>query len=130
MSSSRVHQRPSSPGQLRVVVRVIQSRIMRIALLRMLPKEQRKAIWETANKLYPTFTELLAKVQEMVQDDIDKRQGADFMDVDHVDDDEEGWQSTGQVLTGKGAHGEEALFTLQRRGNAMRVAPKGGGKGG
>ena len=37
MSSSRVHQRPSSPGQLRVVVRVIQSRIMRIALLRMLP---------------------------------------------------------------------------------------------
>merc|ERR1711978_665007 len=57
----------------------------RLALLRMLPKTQREAIWETADKLYPTFAELLAKVQQMVQDDMDKRMGAGPMDVDHID---------------------------------------------
>ena len=37
----------------------------RLALLRMIPATQRKEIWHTANKLYPTFAELLAKVNEL-----------------------------------------------------------------
>ena len=102
----------------------------RLALLKMLPTKQREAIWETADKLYPTFTELLTKVQRMIQDDIDSRQGVGQMDVDNVDDDdEEGWEDTGQTLSGKGPGGEETLFALQRRGTSMRVSPKGKGKG-
>ena len=51
------------------------------------------------------------------------------MDVDEVADEGE-WKSTGQTLVGKGPQGEDQLFLLQRRGNALRVAPKGGKKGG
>ena len=40
----------------------------RLALLRMLPKQQREKVWEVANKLYPTFADLMAKVQEMIRD--------------------------------------------------------------
>ena len=35
----------------------------RLALLRMLPAKQREALWDTADKLYPTFAELLHKIQ-------------------------------------------------------------------
>ena len=40
----------------------------RLALLKMLP--QREAIWDIADQLYPTFSELLIKVQKMIQDEI------------------------------------------------------------
>ena len=86
----------------------------RLALLKMLPTKQREAIWETADKLYPTFAELLTKVQRMIQDDIDTRQGIGAMDIDNVEsDDEDGWEDTGQTLSGKGPGGEDALFILQ-----------------
>ena len=61
----------------------------RLALLKMLPTKQREAIWETADKLYPTFAELLTKVQRMIQDDIDTRQGIGAMDIDNVESDDE-----------------------------------------
>ena len=102
----------------------------RLALLRMIPPKQRGEIWQTANKLYPTFGELLAKVQEMIQDEFDAKNSNARMDIDQVEDnDDSKWQSTGQVLTGKGPNGEETLFLLQRRGNATRIKPKGNGKG-
>ena len=104
----------------------------RLALLRMIPSKQRGEIWQTANKLYPKFNDLLAKVQEMIQDDFDARHsGIARMDVDNVDDDDndDGWVSTGQTLSGKGAKGEESLFMLQKRGNATRIVPKGKGRG-
>ena len=41
----------------------------RLALLRMIPKEQREKLWDVADKLYPTFADLRAKVQEMIRDD-------------------------------------------------------------
>ena len=100
----------------------------RLALLRMIPQKQRASIWETANKLYPTFAELLAKVQEMVQDDLDHKNGVSPMDIDNAEPEGE-WVNTGQTLTGKGANGEDTIFLLQRRGSAMRVTPKGKGKG-
>ena len=99
----------------------------RLALLRMLPPKQRESIWDVADQLYPTFAELLAKVQKLIQDEIDSKQGG-AMDIDHVDDDED-WKNTGEVLTGKGANGEDTLFVLQRKGNMTRVRPKGKGKG-
>ena len=90
----------------------------------------REAIWETADELYPTFMKLLAKVNLMVQDDVDSRQGIGSMDVDNVDDDNDAdWEDTGQTLSGKGPDGEDTLLVLQRRGSAMRVVPKGRGKG-
>ena len=90
----------------------------RLTLLKMLPKAQRVALWDTADKLYPTFGELLTKIQAMIQDEADGRLGFGPMDVDHIDDDEEGtWTSTGQAFSGKGANGEETLFLLQKRGN-------------
>ena len=63
----------------------------------MLPQKQRQAIWQTANKLYPTFMELLTKIQEMIQDDFDSRQHGAPMDVDNIDGDhpEEEWVPTG-----------------------------------
>ena len=85
----------------------------RLALLKMLPAKQRDAIWDTANKLYPTFNELLSKVQEMVQDDLDSKASNAQMDVDALGDETAEWKETGQILTGKGAKGEEVLFTLQ-----------------
>ena len=94
----------------------------------MIPQKQRASIWETANKLYPTFADLLGKVQEMVQDDLDNKNGVGPMDIDVVEQEGE-WVNTGQTLTGKGANGEDTIFLLQRRGSAMRVTPKGKGKG-
>ena len=94
----------------------------RLALLRMLPKAQRSANWDTANKLYPTFPELLAKVQEMDQDDIDSKAAGMPMDVDRIDDDGEGEsKETGQTLTGNEANGEDTLFMLQKRGISFRL---------
>ena len=37
------------------------------------------------------------------------------------DDDESGWTNTGQTFAGKGAQGEETLFTLQRKTPFLRV---------
>ena len=91
----------------------------RLALLNMLPTKQRDAIWDVANKLYPTFTDLLHKVQEMVSDDNDSKNSPSPMDVDDLGDDEKGWTPTGQTLVGKGPQGEETLFLLQRRGNSL-----------
>ena len=103
----------------------------RLALLRMLPKQQREKVWDVANKLYPTFADLMAKVQEMIRDDADSRQGMSPMELDNIDDDQEGaWEATGQTFSGKGPSGEEMLFMLQKRGSQFRVKPKGGGKGG
>ena len=65
----------------------------------MLPQKQKDAIWETANKLYPTFNELLGKVREMVQDSYDKGETAP-MDIDHIDDSEP-WTNTGQCHKGR-----------------------------
>ena len=96
----------------------------------MLPTKQRGSLWEVANKLYPTFQDLLQKVNEMVQDEVDAKNGVGGMDLDDVAEEEGDWTNTGEVLTGKGAQGEETLFMLQRKGNAFRVAPKGKGKGG
>ena len=99
----------------------------RLALLKMLPAKQQESIWDTADKLYPTFAELLIKVQKLIQDDIDSRQGMGQMSVDNIEEEE--WHDTGEVLPGKGANGEDALFVLQRRGNMTRIRPKGKGKG-
>ena len=97
----------------------------RLALLKMIPKKEREGIWNVAGKLYPTFADLLARVQEMIADDIDQKNGVSQMEVDDLGDEGE-WKSTGQTLVGKGPQGEEQLFLLQRRGGALRVAPKGG----
>ena len=93
----------------------------------MLPQKQRESIWDVADKLYPTFPELLVKVQKLIQDDIDQRQGVGPMEIDNVE--EEHWEDTGEVLSGKGPDGEETLFVLQRRGTMTRLRPKGNGKG-
>ena len=98
----------------------------RLALLRMLPQKQRESIWDVADQLYPTFAELLVKIQKLIQEEIDSKQGVGPMEIDNVEDDSE-WQNTGQVLTGKGPDGEDTLFVLQRRGNMTRVRPKGKG---
>ena len=39
----------------------------------MLPEKERKAIWPVANQLYPDFSTLLCKVQELVQDAFDEK---------------------------------------------------------
>ena len=102
-------------------------RTKRLALLRMLPPNERKTIWPVANQLYPDFAPLLNKIQEMVQDEFDEKHNQ--MDVDHIEDDDGKWESTGQTLVGKDGKGEEVLFSLQRRGNSTRVVPKGKSKG-
>ena len=61
----------------------------RLALLRMLPSKQRDSIWETADKLYPSFQELLTKIKQMIQDDVDKAQAPMPMDIDHIEPEEE-----------------------------------------
>ena len=103
----------------------------RLALLRMLPTKQREKIWTNANQLYPTFPDLLSKVQELISDEFDAKQNGSQMDVDHVDDDddEKGWVSTGETMTGTGQDGEEVIYMLQKRGNITRIKPKGGGRG-
>ena len=60
----------------------------------------------------------------MVQDALDdKHYNNNQMDIDQVS--EEGdWEDSGQTLVGKNGKGEEVLYSLQRRGNSMRVAPK------
>ena len=58
----------------------------RLALLRMIPPKERAAIWETANKLYPTFAELLKNVHRIIQEDTDEPQGLGPMDVDNVEE--------------------------------------------
>ena len=50
----------------------------------------------------------------MLQEEHDSQLGFGPIDLDNIDDDE-GWEPTGQILTGKGSGSEEALFTLQRR---------------
>ena len=97
-----------------------------------MPQKQRQALWDTADQLYPTFATLLAKIQKMLQDEADNKLGFSPMDLDHVDDDTGDWIDMGQTFPGKGANGEDVLFTLQRRGTAIRIAPKGakGGKRG
>ena len=60
----------------------------RLALLRMLPPNERKMLQGTANQLFPTFADLMSKVQELIQDDLDSRSGAQKMDVDEVVGDE------------------------------------------
>ena len=50
------------------------------------------------------------------------------MDVDNIDDDDD-WKATGQTLVGTNAQGEEALFSLQKKGSSFRVTPKGKSKG-
>ena len=74
----------------------------RVTLLRMLPPALRKSIWDTASKLYPTFEELLGKVQEMAQDDTDARNGSRPMDLDELGEKEKDWKRIGQTLVGKG----------------------------
>ena len=71
----------------------------RFALLRMLPQKQREAIWPVANKLYPSFQDLLLKIQEMVQDEVDIKNGAGPMDIDELEagDGEDDWENTGQT---------------------------------
>ena len=51
------------------------------------------------------------------------------MDVDNLEEDDGPWTHTGQTFVGTDPNGEEALFSLQRRGNSYRVAPKGKSKG-
>ena len=60
--------------------------------------------------------------------------GAEERDAeeDELQDQAEGaWEPTGQTFAGKGSNGEDMVFTLQRRGNNFRIAPrpKGQGKG-
>ena len=62
----------------------------RLALLRMLPTKQREKIYDVADQLYPTFTSLLTKVHLLIQEDTDERQGVGPMDVDQVEEGEEG----------------------------------------
>ena len=93
----------------------------------MLPPKQKESIWDIADQLYPSFAELLVKVQKLIQDDIDSKQGVGPMDVDNLEEDD--WKDTGETLTGKGPGGEDTLFILQRKGNMTRVRPKGRGKG-
>ena len=89
---------------------------------------EKEKVRDVADKLYPTFAELLGKIQEMVQEEMDAKLGVGPMDIDHVYDDQEGeWKAAGQVLSGRGAQGEEVLYMLQKRGNSTRIAPKGGG---
>merc|ERR1711994_460495 len=45
----------------------------RLALLRMLPVAQRKALWDTADHLFPSFSTLLAKIHRMLQDEADNK---------------------------------------------------------
>ena len=71
---------------------------------------------------------MLAKVQKLIQDDIDSKQD-DKMDVDELADEEDQWKDTGETLSGKGPDGADTLFILQRKGGQMRVRPKGRGKG-
>ena len=73
----------------------------RLALLKMIPAKQRATIWDVAGKLYPTFADVLAKVQEMIADEVDQKNGFGNMEVDEVADEGE-WKSTGQTLVGKG----------------------------
>ena len=54
----------------------------------MLPGKQKADIFEVTDILYPTFTELLDKVNKMIQDDIDERQGVGPMNVDNVEEQE------------------------------------------
>ena len=101
----------------------------RLALLRMLPAKQRESIWPVANQLYPTFSSLLSKIQEMVQDEMDSKNGGSPMDLDRVEEEGE-WEDTNRTLVGKGPQGEEILYMLQRRGSSTRVRPKGAGRKG
>ena len=55
----------------------------------MLPPKNRAAIWDTANKLYPTFADLLAKTQEMIQDAIDAKNGVGPMDLNDMGTEED-----------------------------------------
>ena len=81
----------------------------------MLPPKQREAIWDVADQLFPTFAELLAKVQKLIQDDIDSRNGVGPMEIDDLE--EEVWKDTSDTFTGKGPDGDDTVFVLQRRGN-------------
>ena len=70
------------------------------------PQKQREGIWNTANRLYPTFADLMGHVQELVQDDLDSRNGVKPMEIDMAED-EGKWVSTGQTLIGKDDNGDE-----------------------
>ena len=102
----------------------------RLALLRMLPTKQREALWDNADVLYPTFRDLMQKVQKLVQEDVDNHNGVGPMDIDNIDEpDDDDWVSTGQTFAGKGQSGEDVIFVLQRKGNMTRISQKGRGRG-
>ena len=88
--------------------------VKRLTLLKMLPPKQRATVWANANQLYPTFQTMWAKIQEMITDSFDSKDSPMAMDIDNVDG-EGDWAATGQTLVGTNAHGEEELFSLQKK---------------
>ena len=93
----------------------------------MLPPKVRQSIWGVASKLYPTFSDLLGKVQEMIREEADSKDGSPYaMDIDDLEEPDGKWEETGQTFIGKGPKGEDVLFALQKRGNFTRVVPKKG----
>ena len=68
----------------------------------------------------------------MIRDEVDNKNGACPMDIDQLDNEDTNgdWVATNQTMVGKGPDGEETIFSLRRRGGAMRLVPKGKGKGG
>merc|ERR1712079_112014 len=91
----------------------------------LLPAKQRQALWDTADQLFPTYSSLHSKIHRMLQDEHDNKLGFAPMDLDNSETESGEWVDTGETFPGKGANGEDVLFTLQRRGSAIRVAPKG-----
>ena len=60
--------------------------IKRLALLKMLPPKERKELWSVAGKLYPTFTDVLLKVREIIADEADAKNNPHAMDVDNLEE--------------------------------------------
>ena len=62
-------------------------------------------MWSVAAKLYPTFTDVLLKVREIIADEADAKNNPHAMDVDDLEESGGDWQNTGQTLVGKGPQG-------------------------
>ena len=90
----------------------------RLALLKMLPQKQREALWDNADALYPSFAQLLAKVQKMIQDNVDSHNGVGPMDIDNVDEDDMDDQG---FAAGGGPRLREELRTYELRGWEVRA---------